>query len=723
VYRVRREGFEHYEAAGERVLIVANHVSFLDAVLLAVFLPDRLTFAIDPRIARLRWVRPFLAFVDVLPVDPRTPFATKALIGALDAGKKVVIFPEGRISVTGALMKIYSGPAFVADHSKATVLPVRIAGAEYTPFSYLRGRVSRRWFPRITLTMFPPRRMELPEHLRGAARRREAARRLSDLMADLVFRTTNYRRTVADALLEARAIHGGRHVIVEDLDREPLTYDQLLIQALVLSRVVERETQPGERVGVLLPAIVPALVTLLGIQLAGRVPAMLNFTAGADGMRAACDTAEIRTIYTSHRFTARAKLDSVVQRLAERVRVRWLEDVKGGLGIGDTIVAWLKSRWSGGGRYVTHPDDPAVVLFTAGSEGTPKGVVLSHANLLANRAQLLARLDFGPTDLVLNTLPPFHAFGLATGLLLPVLSGVKVFLYPSPLDYRAIPEVAYDIDATIMFGTNTFLAGYARFAHPYDFYRLRYVFAGAERLEPETRQTWIEKFGLRILEGYGATETSPVLATNTAMEHRTGTVGRFLPGVEHYLEPVAELERGGRLCVRGPNVMLGYLRPRTGELRTTIDKATEDEGAGQPEPPRTERGQGWYDTGDIVTIDDDGFVTVEGRAKRFAKVGGEMVSLAVIEELARRLWPERRHAAITLPDPRRGEQVLLLTEQVDAQRQDLLRQAQTEGRSELYVPRQIVHVNAIPVLGAGKTDYVAARELAKKHLATKPEAA
>ena len=240
---------------------------------------------------------------------------------------------------------------------------------------------------------------------------------------------------------------------------------------------------------------------------------------------------------------------------------------------------------------------------------------------------------------------------------MPILSGVKVFLYLSPLDYRAIPEVAYDIDATIMFGTNTFLAGYARFAHPYDFHRVRYVFAGAERLEPETRRTWIEKFGLRILEGYGATETSPVLATNTAMEYRTGSVGRLLPGVEHYLEPVSGVERGGRLCVRGPNVMLGYLQPGTGKLRTAIDKAIEDDQAGRPEPPRTERGEGWYDTGDIVTINDDGFVTVEGRASRFAKVGGEMVSLAVIEELARRVWPDHRHAAVCRHEDRHQHQV------------------------------------------------------------------
>jgi acyl-[acyl-carrier-protein]-phospholipid O-acyltransferase / long-chain-fatty-acid--[acyl-carrier-protein] ligase len=277
-----------------------------------------------------------------------------------------------------------------------------------------------------------------------------------------------------------------------------------------------------------------------------------------------------------------------------------------------------------------------------------------------------------------------------------------------------------------MFGTNTFLAGYARFAHPYDFHRVRYVFAGAERLTPETRQTWIEKFGLRILEGYGATETSPVLATNTAMEYRTGSVGRLLPGIEHYLEPVPGVERGGRLCVRGPNVMLGYLGPETDQLRTAIDtvvKTLANDRSDRLAPPRTERGEGWYDTGDIVTIDDDGFVTVEGRAKRFAKVGAEMVSLAVIEELASRVWPDDRHAAVSLPDPRRGEQVVLLTEHPDAPRHELLRQAQAEGRSELYVPRKIVHVDALPLLGAGKTNYVAARELAEKSLATAPEVA
>jgi acyl-[acyl-carrier-protein]-phospholipid O-acyltransferase/long-chain-fatty-acid--[acyl-carrier-protein] ligase len=320
-------------------------------------------------------------------------------------------------------------------------------------------------------------------------------------------------------------------------------------------------------------------------------------------------------------------------------------------------------------------------------------VVLSHRNILSNIYQLGAVVDFNPTDIVFNALPVFHSFGLTAGMLLPSLSGIRTFLYPSPLHYRIVPELVYDTNATILFGTDTFLTGYARMAHPYDFFSIRYVFAGAERVKDETRAMWSEKFGLRILEGYGATETSPVLATNTPMHYRAGTVGRFIPGIEYRLEPVPGIDEGGRLMVSGPNVMLGYLRA---------------ENPGVLEPVE----DGWYDTGDIVEIDETGFVTIAGRAKRFAKIAGEMVSLTVVENSAVATWPDYQHAAVSIEDGRKGEQVVLVTDNPDADREALLRKAQEMGLSEIMVPRTILVTDTVPILGTGKVDYVAVRDLA-----------
>jgi acyl-[acyl-carrier-protein]-phospholipid O-acyltransferase / long-chain-fatty-acid--[acyl-carrier-protein] ligase len=700
VYRVSVRGLEHYHAAGPRVLIVANHVSFLDALLLALFLPGRLTFAIAPGVAGRWWVRPFLGFVEVIRVDPATPLSARALVAVLRHDRKVVVFPEGRITVTGSLMKIYEGPAFVADRSDAVILPVRIAGAELTPFARIGDRHPR-WFPRITIMILPPRRLDLPASLRGGARRRRAGTRLTELMTEMIFVTTDHRLTVPAALLAARRLHGGGHVAAEDRDRRPSTYRQLLTRTFALRSIIETMTRPGENVGVLLPSSLAALVTMLALQFAGRTPAMLNYTAGVAGMRGACRAAGIRTLLTSRRFVSQASLSGVVDGLGPDTAVAYLEDLADRITRLQRLTAWLQGLVPHLARIAAAggtPDEPAVVLFTAGSEGAPKGVVLSHANLLANRAQVAACIDFGPRDVLLNALPLFHAFGLTTGTILPLLSGVRVFFYPSPLDYRTIPEVAYDIGATVLFGTNAFLAGYARFAHPYDFYRVRYVFAGAERLEAGTREAWIEKFGIRILEGYGATETGPVLATNTPMRFRSGTVGRLLPGIEHRLEPVEGLPDGGRLGVRGPNVMLGYLR---------------SDNPGIVVPPGTDGSPGWYDTGDIVRLDEDGFITILGRARRFVKIAGEMISLARVEELAQRAWPGSRHAAVSLPDPRRGEQIILLTEHQQAGRGELLRRAREVGLPETHAPSAVLTVEALPVLPAGKIDYVSAQGLAE----------
>jgi len=686
LYRVEVHGAEHMPRPGERAVVVVNHVSFLDGLLLAAFLPGRPTFAVHTRIARAWWVRPFLGMFDAFPVDPTNPMAAKAMVKAVREGRTLVIFPEGRITVTGALMKVFDGPGMVADKADAPVIPVRIDGAQFTPFSRLRGKVRLRPFPRIALTVLPPRRFAV-EGDTARARRAAAGAKLYDVMSDAAFATSDTGRTLYAALCDARDVHGTRSLVLEDVKREPLSYGRLLAGSLALGGPLTAGTRPREAVGLLLPNVSAVVVAFFALHARGRVPAMLNYTAGLSNLASACTAAEVRTVVTARAFVEQAKLGETVAGLAAAgIAVRYLEDIGAGIGRLAKLRALVLSRWAGRLAAPARADDPAVILFTSGSEGTPKGVVLTHRNLLANCLQLSARIDFNAADLVLNALPVFHSFGLTGGTLLPILSGVRTLLYPSPLHYRIVPALAYDSNATILFGTDTFLSGYARMAHPYDFYALRHVFAGAERVRDETRRVWADKFGLRILEGYGATECAPVIAVNTPMHFRAGTVGRPMPGLETRLEPVPGIAEGGRLYVRGPNVMAGYLRA---------------DAAGVLEPLEG----GWHDTGDIVTLDEQGFVTIRGRAKRFAKIGGEMVSLPAVEGYAAAAWPGAEHAVVTRPDARKGEQLVLFTTRPDAKASELQAWARANGVSELAVPRDVRVLAALPVLGTGKLDY------------------
>jgi len=693
-YRVEVRGLKHYAKAGKRAVVVVNHVSFLDPVLLAVFLPVKPIFAINTQIAEQWWVKPFLRLVDAFPMDPTNPMATKSLIKAVRKDRHCVIFPEGRITVTGALMKVYEGPGMIADKADAMLVPIRIDGAQYSPFSRLKGKVRIRWFPKITVTILPPRRFEIPSDIVGRARRQLAAIKLYDVMSDMIFATCDRRQTLFEALLNARAVNGHKQPIAEDVDRKPINYGRFVLASIVLGRKLAASSRKGEYVGVMLPNSVGAVVAFFALQAFGRVPAMLNFSTGTKNMIAALTAARIKTVLTSRRFVETARMTETVESLSAHAEIVYLEDLKGKISVADRAWGAISNPFARSihKRLRIGPDDPAVVLFTSGSEGTPKGVVLSHWNLLANRYQLAARIDFNPTDIVFNALPIFHSFGLTGGTLLPMLSGIKTFLYPSPLHYRMVPALVYDTDATIMFGTDTFLAGYARVAHPYDFYSVRYVFAGAEKVKEETRQTWANKFGLRIFEGYGATETSPILSTNTPIHFKPGTVGRFVPGIEHRLEPVPGIDGGGKLIVSGPNIMLGYLRA---------------ENPGVLEPPA----DGHYDTGDIVSMDAEGFVTIQGRVKRFAKIAGEMVSLSAVEGYANAVWPGHIHAVISVPDARKGEQLVLTTDKPDADRDDLLNYAKDQGIAELMVPKTIHIVDQIPVLGTGKVDYVGVKAL------------
>jgi len=510
-----------------------------------------------------------------------------------------------------------------------------------------------------------------------------------------VFDSQAARTTLFGALLSAVRRHGRGRVAIEDAERKPLSYGNLVLGALVLGRKLAAVTAPRETVGLMLPNVQGMAVTFFALSAFGRVPAMLNFTAGVRNLKAAAELAGLKTIVTSRRFVEQAKLDDELAALGEGRRVVILEDLRKHITSLDKALglAWSFAPGLAHRPHAAAPDDTAVVLFTSGTEGTPKGVALSHANIVSNAYQIFALAEgfLSEADVFMNPLPTFHSFGLTAGMLLPLLHGMKVVLYPSPLHYKQVPKLIGETKATFLLATDTFLQGYSRAADPDDLKSVRYVVAGAERVKAETRAMW-QPYGTTILEGYGCTECSPVLACNTPLAMREGSVGRLLPGIEARLEPVEGITEGGRLHVRGPNVMAGYLSA---------------EQPGRLDPPPG----GWHDTGDIVVID-DGFVMIRGRARRFAKIGGEMISLAAVETMIAGIWPEQNHVVVALPDARKGEQLVLVTERPDADRAALQDAAKAKGFPELWVPKAVLVTRAIPVLGNGKIDYGETRNLA-----------
>ncbi|WP_305987524.1 acyl-[ACP]--phospholipid O-acyltransferase [Roseibium sp. MMSF_3544] len=684
IFRVEIKGLENLEKAGEAPILALNHVSYLDASLALTLLDRDPTFAIDFNIAKRWWVRPFLTLANALPINPAKPMATRSLINVVKSGEPMVIFPEGRLTVTGSLMKVYDGAAMVADKTKAKIVPIRIEGLEKTPFSFLNpNQIRKRLFPKVRVTIMEPKRLELPENLKGQKRRAAAGSELYQIMSDLMFESSLADKTILEQVIETAKERGYSELALEDPVSGKLNYGKLLTGVSVLGHKIMTLATDSKTIGIMLPNATGSAVTFLAAMSAGKVPAMLNFTAGLENVLSACRTAKVDTVLSSRAFIRQAKLEALVEGMEPHVKFVWLDELRKEITLLDKIKGMARRK-----RPLVRRtgNDTAVVLFTSGSEGTPKGVVLTHKNILANATQAAARIDFSPSDKVFNVLPMFHSFGLTAGTILPLISGVPTFLYPSPLHYRIIPELIYGSNATILFGTDTFLNGYARVAHAYDFRSLRYCFAGAEPVKPSTRETYMEKFGLRVLEGYGVTEAAPVIAINTPMFNKPGTVGQLMPGMSAELEPVPGVENGGRLYVSGPNIMVGYLKSdNPGVVEPLVD--------------------GWHDTGDIVEIDEDGFITIKGRAKRFAKIGGEMVSLAAVEAIAGEIWPEHLSAVTAVKDPKKGEKLILITECAEATRSDFIEAAKARGAQDLMIPAEVRVVESVPVLGSGKIDF------------------
>ncbi|MBS1834106.1 MAG: AMP-binding protein [Acidobacteria bacterium] len=697
VFRVEVEGTI---AKHDRLLIIANHVSFLDGVLLGAFLPVDPYWLVNTEIAAQPFFKFLLKFVNHMTLDPANPFAIKQAMALIESGKPVGIFPEGRITVTAHLMKIYEGTAFMAAKTGASVVTVHIQNAVHVDWASRmdKNEFPGSAFPKIKLTIHPAHKIEVPQDVTAKERRRIAGDRMRRMMQEMVV-TDRKRATLFEHFVDTYDLFGPDRLMIEDIRPANDTYGTVMKASLALGRLISKISAEKEVVGVLLPNAGPALYTCMGMWAFNRVPAMINYTAGLDGMQSAIRASKIKTILTSRTFLEKAPFGKLIPQLRD-VAIVYLEDLRPKLTLGDKL--WLILRALRNPRAVMRvgkPDDPAVVLFTSGSEGKPKGVVLSHDALYTNVMQLHAVIDVQPKDKFLSSMPLFHAFGIMGGFLLPILTGSRIYLYPSPLHYRVIPEIAYDRNCTILFATNTFLANYAKRANTYDFRSIRYVVSGAEKLTDEVRRLYSDKFGVRILEAYGATECSPGVSANTPLANRTGTVGQIFPGMEYKLETVPGIDHGALLHVKGPNVMLGYWK---------------ESNPGVLEPPSSTFGPGWYPTGDIVDIDSDGFLKIVGRVKRFAKIAGEMVSLELVEKLAEHVSPKLAHASSTKPDAKRGEMIVLVTQDKNLKRDALMAAARELGAPELAIPKQILYVDKVPLLGSGKKDYPAVKQIVEK---------
>ena len=691
LYRFRAHNVSVLDTPGP-VLLLPNHVSWWDWLLIGVCLDDDWRFVTSSTTAEISWFhKRIMVNRRTFPVDMNSPFAVKRMAEYLLKGGRLVLFPEGRISCTGSLVKLFDGTGFLIFKTRPKVVTACIRGAERLPFSRTPGQ--KQWFPRLSVHFSAMLATPSLKHISATAARERLTDWLRDQMISQRFQTEMKfgPTTVPEAILET-ARRRPRQVILQDFTLQVLTYRRLLVGAdLLADQWKMLVSNPGQRVGVLLPNVNAMPVVTLSLWAAGKIPAILNYSNGTTILLSCARLAGLKHIITSKAFIQRSKLDLGLFTDAG-MEILFLEDVRARITRPQRLLALLRQSWKprlSNLKSQPSTDDTAVILFTSGSEGDPKGVELTHRNLLANIRQMLSVIDLMETDRFFNALPLFHSFGMTVGLLLPLVRGVFVLLYLSPLHYRVVPSAFYNLDCTVFFGTNTFLNGYARKAHPYDFRSLRYLFAGAEKVQEATAALWMRKFGIRILEGYGATECCPCLTANLPMRPRHGSAGRFLPGIEHRLEPVEGVAEGGRLFVRGPNIMRGYLNAEANAKFQALG--------------------GWYDTGDIVSLDADGFVSILGRLKRFAKVSGEMVSLAAVEDALAGAFPQYglrfAVAVVTRPDAARGERLIAVTNEPRLTLEEVRAAIHARGLSNLAVPRAIKVLHDLPRLSTGKVNH------------------
>ena len=687
---------------------VVNHVSYLDPIMLFAFLPGNPVFALNGHLYRRHWISFLMSKADIIPFNPIEPGDIKKLIAKVDEGRLVVIFAEGRITEDGGLMKIYEAPGLVADKSKAPLIPVWIDGPQYGYFSKTKGHLPHRPLPKMRIYVGKPRSFKLKDELRR--QRDHISNEVYMILREMCFEI-NYNKDISlfAQLMKTAKVYSKtgwfskRPRIIEDINRKQKSFKDIIVASFALGRTFRKFTAHDENVGVLLPNAIATVCTFFGLSAFERTPVMINFSVGAKNMVSMCKTALVKTVITSRAFVIKGKLEPAVEEIEKSgVKIVYLEDLAKKMSLLTKINAFISYKI----KRIPHKkggNKKAVIVFTSGSEGAPKAVILSHANLIANVNQLAAIQTVTYKDLLFNALPMFHSFGLMVGMLFPLFNGAKLFLYPSPLHYRVVAELVYELGATLMIGTDTFLRGYAKIAHPYDFHTVRLMYSGGEAAKPDTRSMWMEHSGIRMMEAYGSTECSPVMTANNGIFNKFGSIGKLLPGMQYKIEPVDGIATGGELCVKGPNVMLGYYMP------------TEP---GVLVPPQN----GWYHTGDVVDIDEIGFFTIKDRIKRFAKIGGEMVSLNAVQDMVidatKEMLGEYNYGVVAIPHESKGEQIVLVTNNKSVTSAMLHDYVKANGMSELYLPRVILYHEKLPVFATGKSDNVTLKKEVMAELST-----
>jgi acyl-[acyl-carrier-protein]-phospholipid O-acyltransferase / long-chain-fatty-acid--[acyl-carrier-protein] ligase len=716
-YRLNVIGLNNLPAQGG-VLMLGNHVSWVDWAMVQMASPRPVRFVMERWIYERWYLRWFLDFFGVVPISRAgSREAIKTVARLVDAGEVVCIFPEGTLSKTGQLSEFKRGFELAArEANSGVILPFYQRGLWGSRFSYASEKLKTNRSggrARDVIVAFGP---TLP--LTSTAEQvKQAVFELSVTSWQTHVATLP---TIPDAWL-ATAKRDPGAVSVIDSNGVTLTNRRLLTAVLLFAARL-RHLAPEPTVGILLPASSAGAIANLAALVAGKTIVNLNYTASAEALKAGIEKAGIRHVVTADRFTRKLQQRGIdLASALPEVTLHPMESLRASMGPIRAVTVLVLATLLPESALLrlfgrpSRPEDTAAILFSSGSEGTPKGIELTHRNIMANVRQISDVLNTERDDVVMANLPLFHAFGLTATTFLPLLEGIPMVCHPDPTDAAGTAKAIARYRATVLCSTSTFLRLYARNrgVHPLMLQSLRILVAGAERLSPDVREAFALKFHKPIYEGYGATETTPVASVNvpdaldtdswkTQLGSRPGTVGLPLPGTSfRIVDPVslASLAPGedGLILIGGVQVMKGYLQDpaKTAEAVVELD------------------GSRWYKTGDKGHLDADGFLTIVDRYSRFAKLGGEMISLSAVEEQVRRALgrPELEVAAVNLPDERKGERILLLVaENVDA---DALRRTLLEaGVNPLSIPSQLVRVETIPKLGSGKTDFGAVRRLA-----------